>query len=530
MTNVAATARESNAWPIAEARTLLDGRLKSGVGDKGYVLFETGYGPSGLPHIGTFAEVVRTTMVRNAFQRLSPETPTRLYAFSDDMDGLRKVPDNIPNKEMVAEHLGKPLTRIPDPFGTHESFGHHNNDRLKSFLDSFGFDYEFKSSTECYTSGEFDAALRRVLQEYDIVINIILPTLGPERRATYSPFLPICPKTGKVLQVSILQRDPDAGTIVYENGDGVKVETPVTGGLCKLQWKCDWAMRWYALDVDYEMSGKDLIDSVRLSSKICRILGGRPPNNLTYELFLDEQGQKISKSKGNGLSVEEWLTYAPVESLAQFMYQKPTAAKRLYFDTIPKSVDDYLAHLNSFPTQEMKDQLNNPAWHIHNGVPPEEKAHISFGVLLNLVSVCHSDDPTVLWHYITRNAPDADPESNPLLDKLVSHAIAYYRDFVLPSKTFRTPSIAERKALEELKEGLEKIGQGASAKDLQSAVYAVGTAHAETFPDLRDWFKALYQILLGQDQGPRMGSFIALYGVEETVSLITRVLAGEDLA
>jgi lysyl-tRNA synthetase, class I len=530
MSDLIATARESNAWPFTEARALLEGRLKKGIGEKGYVLFETGYGPSGLPHIGTFAEVVRTTMVRHAFQVLSPETPTRLFAFSDDMDGLRKVPENIPNKEMVTEHLGKPLTRIPDPFGTHESFGHHNNDRLKGFLDSFGFDYEFKSSTVAYQSGEFDTALLRVLQEYEKIINVILPTLGPERRATYSPFLPLCSKTGRVLQVPVIARDVDAGTIVYQDEDGSKVEVPVTGGHCKLQWKCDWAMRWYALDVDYEMSGKDLIDSVRLAGKICRILGGQPPQNLTYELFLDDEGQKISKSKGNGLSVEEWLKYAPVESLAQFMYQKPTAAKRLYFDTIPKSVDDYLAHLKSFPGQELKDQFSNPVWHIHNGAPPEEKGRLSFGILLNLASVCHSDDPAVLWHYISRYAPDASPETDPLLNKLVSYAIAYYRDFVLPHKTYREPVEADVPALVALKDGLAQKDQGASPEDLQTLVYEIGKAHEAAFPSLKDWFKALYQILLGQDQGPRMGSFIALYGRDETITLIDHVLAGEDLS
>lgn len=530
MSDATTIARESKAWPFAEARTLLDGRLKNGMGDKGYVLFETGYGPSGLPHIGTFAEVIRTTMVRNAFQLLAPDMPTRLFAFSDDMDGLRKVPDNVPNKEMVEKYLGMPLTKIPDPFGTHESFGHHNNDRLKGFLDSFGFDYEFKSSTDSYTSGEFDAALLRVLQEYDKVINVILPTLGPERRATYSPFLPICPKTGQVLQVPIIERNVDAGTVVYENEDGSKVEVPVTGGHCKLQWKCDWAMRWYAFDVDYEMSGKDLIDSVRLSGNICRKLGSQPPQNLTYELFLDDQGQKISKSKGNGISVEEWLTYAPVESLALFMYQKPSAAKRLYFDTIPKSVDEYLSHLKAFPGQEPKEQFTNPTWHIHNGEPPAEEGRLTFGILLNLASVCNSDDPAALWHYISRYAPDASPESDPLLNKLVSYAIAYFKDFVLPHKTYRLPTDAERPALEALKAGLEAAGQGASAEDLQSLVYAIGKSNEDVFPGLRDWFKALYQILLGQDQGPRMGSFMALYGVEESLGLITRALAGEDLS
>jgi len=530
MTDLSTIARDSKAWPFAEARALLDKRLRGTVGDKGYVLFETGYGPSGLPHIGTFAEVVRTTMVRHAFQLLAPDMPTKLFAFSDDMDGLRKVPDNIPNKEMVEEHLGKPLTRIPDPFGTHESFGHHNNSRLKGFLDSFGFDYEFKSATECYTSGQFDDALLQVLRNYDAVINVILPTLGPERRATYSPFLPVCEKTGRVLQVPVLEHDADAGTIVYQDEDGSKVEVPVTGGRCKLQWKCDWAMRWYALDVDYEMSGKDLIDSVRLSSQICRKLGGTPPQNLTYELFLDDQGQKISKSKGNGLSVEEWLTYAPVESLAHFMYQKPTAAKRLYFDTIPKSVDEYVSHLAAFGRQEPKEQLTNPAWHIHNGTPPEEEGRLSFGILLNLASVCHSDDPAVLWHYISRYAPEASPESDPLLDKLVSYAIAYFRDFVLPTKTYRAPTQGERAALEELKAALSEQSADATAEDLQSAVYEIGKAHPKTFPGLRDWFKALYQILLGQDQGPRMGSFFALYGVNESITLIERALAGEDLS
>ena len=369
-----------------------------------------------------------------------------------------------------------------------------------------------------------------MLQEYDKVINVILPTLGPERRATYSPFLPVCPKTGRVLQVPVVERNVDAGTIVYQDEDGAKVEMPVTGGHCKLQWKCDWAMRWHAFDVDYEMSGKDLIDSVRLSGKICRVLGSPPPQSLTYELFLDDQGQKISKSKGNGLSVEEWLTYAPVESLALFMFQKPTAAKRLYFDTIPKSVDEYLSHLKSFPGQEVKDQFSNPTWHIHNGNPPAEEGRLSFGILLNLASVCNSDNPSALWHYISRYAPDASPERDPLLNKLVSYAIAYFNDFVLPQKTYRLPAEAERPALETLKAGLEKCGQGASAEDLQSLVYEIGKANEDTFPGLRDWFKALYQILLGQDQGPRMGSFIALYGVEETLVLINRALAGEDLS
>jgi lysyl-tRNA synthetase class 1 len=526
-----ALAQESTAWPFQEARALLEKRLKGGTPDKGYVLFETGYGPSGLPHIGTFGEVARTSWVRHAFQVLAPDIPTRLFAFSDDMDGLRKVPDNIPNREMVAEHLGKPLTRIPDPFGTHESFGHHNNARLRGFLDSFGFEYEFKSATEAYTSGAFDAALLRVLHHYDAVLNVVLPTLGEDRRRTYSPFLPVCPRTGRVLQAKVIKTDVAAGTLVYEDPETAEtVEVPVTGGHCKLQWKADWGMRWSALGVDYEMSGKDLIPSVDLSGKICRILGGTPPQNLTYELFLDDKGQKISKSKGNGIAVEEWLKYAPAESLALYMFLKPKAAKRLYFDVIPKSVDDYLAHLKGFPGQEPKARLQNPAWHIHGGRPPAEEAPLGFSLLLNLVGVAHTDDPAVLWHYISRYAPGATAESDPLLDRLVRYAIAYYNDFVKPGKTFRPAAEAERAALVDLRDRLRAAPQGADAEALQAMVYEVGKAHEDTFESLRDWFKALYEILLGQSQGPRMGSFFALYGIADSVALLDAAIAGNDLA
>ena len=518
-------AQQASAWPFVEARAL-EARLGGKTPDKGYALFETGYGPSGLPHIGTFGEVARTSMVRHAFTLLS-DMPARLFAFSDDMDGLRKVPDNIPNRDMVAEHLGKPLSAIPDPFGTHESFAHHNNARLRAFLDEFGFDYEFQSATDCYRSGRFDAVLLRVLERYDAVTQVILPTLGPGRRATYSPFLPVCAKTGRVLQVAIIERDVDAGTIVYADADGAKVEVPVTGGHCKLQWKADWAMRWAALDVDYEMSGKDLIDSVRLSAKICRILGGTPPTGFTYELFLDENGEKISKSRGNGLAVEEWLRYAPPQSLELFMYQKPKAAKRLYFDVIPRTVDDYLNHLERYPNLEDGKRLNSPVWHIHRGHPPSEEAHLSFGVLLNLAGVCHSEDKDVLWHFISRYRPGADPATAPILDRLVAYAVTYYRDFIKPAKRYRRPSADETKALEDLAGTLEALPGGAEAETIQTEVYAVGKRHP--FPDLKSWFRALYEILLGQTEGPRMGSFIALYGVAETVALIRRAVAGEDL-
>jgi len=517
-------AEGARAWPFEEARRVVK-RIGGKAPEKGYVLFETGYGPSGLPHIGTFGEVARTTMVRQAFQRLS-DVPTRLFCFSDDMDGLRKVPDNIPNKEMVAEHLGKPLTQIPDPFETHESFGHHNNARLRGFLDTFGFEYEFQSATDWYTSGRFDEALLQVLRHYDEVKNVVLPTLGPERRETYSPFLPLCPKTGRVLQVPVLEVNPEAGTIVYEDEDGTKVEVPVTGGQCKLQWKADWAMRWYALGVDYEMSGKDLIDSVKLGSQICRILGARPPEGFNYELFLDEEAKKISKSKGNGLSAEEWLTYGPTESLALFMFQKPKAAKRLYFDVIPRAVDDYLSHLAAFDGADEK-RMENPVWHIHNGTPPQPGTKLSFAMLLNLASVCNTEDPAVLWGFISRYAPEASPESDPFLDRLVGFALRYYQDFVKPKKSYRAPSDKERAALEDLAGRLRALPKDADGETIQNEVYAVGKEHG--FENLRDWFKALYEILLGQDQGPRMGSFMALYGLEESLALIDSVLQGESL-
>ncbi|MCI4665385.1 MAG: lysine--tRNA ligase [Neomegalonema sp.] len=523
-----ALAEKAKAWPFEEARKLLK-RLKGKGGkvvapEKGYVLFETGYGPSGLPHIGTFGEVARTTMVRRAFEALC-DIPTKLIAFSDDMDGFRKVPTNVPNQEMLAEHLHKPLTEVPDPFGGHESFAHHNNARLRSFLDQFGFEYEFKSSTETYCSGEFDEMLLVMLERFDKVMEIMLPTLGEERRATYSPFLPISPKTRKVLQVPTLERNVKAGTIVYEDEDGEKIETPVTGGNVKIQWKPDWALRWAALEVDYEMAGKDLIDSVTQSSKICRALGKPAPEGFNYELFLDDRGEKISKSKGNGLSIEEWLAYASPESLSLFMFQKPKTAKRLYFDVAPKAVDEYAQHLRGYLDQSPKQWLENPVWHIHNANPPApEPDSVSFSMLLNLASAASAEAPDVLWGFIKRYAPDATPETHPELDAAASRAVRYFQDFVRPTKLYRAPTDKERAALEDLAAKLKALEPGLDAEALQSEVFAVGKAHE--FEPLRDWFTAIYEVLLGQSQGPRFGGFIALYGVEETVALIEEALGG----
>lgn len=527
-------AEQSNAWPFEEARKIV-ARLKRRPKDT--VIFETGYGPSGLPHIGTFGEVARTTMVRHAFRVLTDDkVKTRLIAFSDDMDALRKVPDNVPNKDMLAAHLGKPLTKVPDPFSNeHPSFGAANNARLRAFLDQFGFDYEFASSTDYYAAGRFDATLQKMLETYDRVMAIILPTLGPERRATYSPFLPISAVTGKVLQVPMVARDVSKGTITYEDPDtGETVETPVTGGRVKCQWKADWAMRWVALGIDYEMAGKDLIDSVKLSSEICRALGGTPPEGFNYELFLDEQGQKISKSKGNGLTIDEWLRYASPESLSLFMYREPKAAKRLYFDVIPRHVDEYQQFLDGYQRQDEKQRLSNPVWHIHAGAPPKPEIPIQFSMLLNLVSASNAENAETLWGFIGRYWPGVTPASHPKLGRLVEYAIHYFRDFVLPAKKFREPSDQERATLQDLRDALSGLPADASAEDIQNVVYEIG--RREPFLDQKkakdgkpgvslDWFNMLYQVLLGQEKGPRFGSFVAVYGLKNMVDMIDGALA-----
>ena len=522
MSNLREEAMQSKAWPFEEARRVLKRYAKKDP-EKGYVLFQTGYGPSGLPHIGTFGEVARTTMVRRAFEILS-DIPTKLICFSDDLDGFRKVPGNVPMQEELKEDLNLPLTKVRDPFGLYEGFAQHNNARLNEFLDSFGFEYEFASSTEYYTSGRFDEMLLVALERFDKIQEIMLPTLGEERRATYSCFLPISPKTGHVLQVPTLERNVAKGTIVYAEPDGERVEIPVTGGNVKMQWKPDWAMRWAALGVDYEMSGKDLIDSVTQSSKICRALGKPAPESLSYELFNDEQGQKISKSKGNGLSMEEWLTYAAPESLQYFMYQKPKTAKRLYFDVIPKAVDEYHQQLRGYSGQELKQQLGNPVFHIHGHNVPASNLVVPFSMLLNLASVSAAEEKEQLWGFIQRYAPDARAETHPDLDAAAGFAVRYYNDFVKPEKTYRAPTDLEREALEELAQGLRDWQGPVDAEELQGLVFACGR---ERFDPLRDWFKALYEVLLGASQGPRFGGFIALYGIEETIALIEKGLAGE---
>ena len=516
-------ATDAKAWPFAEARGLAS-RMEKLDGSKDEVLFETGYGPSGLPHIGTFGEVVRTTMVRHAYEALTGQK-TRLVCFSDDMDGFRKIPDNVPNHEMLAAHLNMPLTKVKDPFGTALSFGEHNNLRLQAFLDSFGFDYQFMSSTGCYLGGKFDAALLRVLEQYDAIMNIMLPTLGPERQATYSPFFPICPDSGKVLQVKVVDRNIAAGTITYIDPDsGAERETSVTGGSCKLQWKCDWAMRWFVLGVDYEMAGKDLIDSVRQSSRITRAMGGTPPCGISYELFLDSAGEKISKSKGNGLSIEEWLSYGSPESLSLFMYTQPRRAKRLHFDVIPKTVDEYYQHRAKASDQSLEDVLENPAWHIHGTVPSADSLPVSYSLLLNLASVCLAETPDIVWRYVSDYVPGVSPQTHPELDRMIGYAVNYYQDRVRPNKIYRQPETDEAAHIAALIEAIEGLDPDADAEAIQSAVYATGKAAG--YENLRGWFQCLYEVLLGQSEGPRMGSFFALYGRAQSVALMRKALDG----
>jgi len=510
------------AWPFQEAIKLINnlgGFDNFKKPEKGFALFETGYGPSGLPHIGTFGEVVRTTMVKNSFETLL-DCKTKLITFSDDMDGLRKVPENVPNKKMLQNYIGKPLTSIPDPFEKFESFGHHNNAKLRSFLDKFNFEYEFVSSTEKYKSGDFDKTLINILQNYKSILSIILPTLRSERQGTYSPFLPISPVNGDVLQVKIEEyRIKDKSIVFIDPANNKKTETLVTSGNCKLQWKVDWAMRWMALGVDYEMCGKDLTESVELASKICRIMKKSSPVNLIYEMFLDENGEKISKSVGNGISVDDWLRYASPESLSLYMFQKPKSAKKLFFDVIPKSIDEYFSHIDKFHRSESKDKYNNPAWHIHNSKPPKIKYGITFNSLLNLVSVCNSTEKETIWRFVNEYDSSLNIKDNPEFDLLIEYAINYYTDFVLPKKNYVKIDNSNKKVFIEFQKLLKEIDKNSTSEEIQTQIYEIGKKH--NFENLRDFFKLIYQVMLGQEEGPRLGSFIKLFGIEKSINLFS---------
>jgi len=512
--------QDTSSWPFAEARKLIKERKKI-LEKKNKITLQTGYGPSGLPHIGTFAEVARTTMMVNAIKQIM-DIPTEIITFSDDMDGLRKVPDNIPNKDILEKNLHKPLTDIPDPFNKFKSFGEHNNEMLKKFLNEFKFKYIFKSSTDMYKKGYFNEALFLVLEKYEKIKEIILPTLGKERQETYSPFLPICSETGKVLEAPVIEIKKKEGKIIYKNGNK-KIETEITNGKCKLQWKVDWAMRWYAFDVDYEMYGKDLIESAILSSKICQVLGKKSPNGFAYEMFLDEKGEKISKSKGNGITIEQWLNYASPESLSLYMYQNPKRAKKLYADVVPKAVDEYLISIDKFSAQDDKQKLLNPVWHIHNGNPPKEKSIMPFSVLLNLVGTTNATDKEVLWKFIKKNKKDIQISNHPILDSLVKYALKYFEDIVKPNKKYRKPNDKEKKALQDLVKRLKDCKEQMDPEAIQTIVYSVGKDNGYK-ENLREWFKAIYEIIFGDQDGPRMGFFISFFGIKESIELINKYI------
>ena len=523
MSDLRDAAMNSKAWPFEEARRVLK-RFDKGLPEKGYVLFETGYGPSGLPHIGTFGEVLRTTMVLRAFEVIS-DIPTKLVCFSDDLDGMRKIPGNVPQQDMLKQYMHMPLTSVPDPFETHESFGHHNNAMLRRFLDTFGFNYEFISAREFYQSGQFDDVLRRAAERYDDVMAVMLKSLREERAQSYSIFLPIHPETGRVLYVPMKNVDGVNHTVTFDDEDGKEWTLPVTGGNVKLQWKPDFGARWAALDVDFEMYGKEHATNTAIYDRICEILGGRKPEHFSYELFLDENGQKISKSSGNGISIDEWLTYASTESLSYFMYLKPKTAKRMHFDVIPKAVDEYHQQLRAYADQDTIARLNNPVYHIHGHNVPVSDMVVPFAMLLNLAAVSAAENKDRMWGFIKRYAPDASPTTHPQLDQAAGFAVRYYNDFVKPLRVFRLPDDKERVAFEDLLGRLKEWDGGQDADALQTMVFAVGKEHG--FEPLRDWFKALYEVFLGASQGPRFGGFIALYGVDDTITLIEKGLAGE---
>jgi len=511
-----ANLEKTNSWPFVEAKKILKER-KSYIDRKRKITLQTGYGPSGLPHIGTFAEVARTSMVVNALNHLT-DLPKEIITFSDDMDGLRKIPDNIPNKEILEKNLHRPLTSIPDPFEKFKSFGEHNNEMLKSFLDKFNFNYSFKSSTELYKSGFFDEALKLILKNYDGIMQIILPTLGKERQKTYSPFLPVCPKTGKVLEIPVLEIDNSNSKIIF-NDNGAKLEKSILKGECKLQWKVDWAMRWLALDIDFEMYGKDLIESAILSTKIIKLLGKKNPSGFAYELFLDEKGEKISKSKGNGITIEEWLNYASPESLSLFMFQNPKRAKKLYKEIVPKAVDEYLENIEKAKNQNSMQLLLNPVWHVHDGVIPSEKIIMPFSMLLNLVETSNADSKSLLWKFVKKYKPNISENEYPIFDNLINYAIKYFNDVIKQKKKYKKPNDDEKKALIALMNKLKNCNEKMKPEEIQTEIFTVGKENGYQ-ANLRDWFKLIYEVVFGDENGPRMGYFISFFGVEETIKLI----------
>ncbi|MFH2218432.1 MAG: lysine--tRNA ligase [Pseudomonadota bacterium] len=508
-------------WPFKEADKL---RKRYTETPNIPVRFETGFGPSGMPHIGTFAEVARTTWVRHAFEFLT-RWPTQLIAFSDDMDGLRKVPLNLPQQEMLTENLGRPLCRIPDPFGECESYSAYMNNKLREFLDSYSFDYTFQSSHEAYTRGDFNDGLSVILQKVEDVKAIILPTMSEAKRANWSPFFPICENCGRINSTQVTGYDIENNAIDYsceqEEGEvkscGHKGTASIFNGKVKVGWKIDWALRWYSYDIGYEMYGKDLIESARLSGKICRLMGKQPPTGLFYELFLDAKGRKISKSVGKGLTIDSWMSYAPLESLLFYIFQNPKQAKRLFWGIVPRSVDDYLSNLIQYRSMDPEDHPESTIWHLFNKgeTVPSYNAAINFSLINNLISAVGADDIDLILEYLKRYDSSMEKYGT-VIEDLVKKAMNYYRDFILPDKKYRTPTEKEKKMFNALRNELAEY-DGDDENELQSLPFNVVRAFDES---PKNFFKMFYEVLFGQERGPRFGTFVRLVGKEKALSLL----------
>ena len=510
-------------WPFKEAAQIV--KLRKPRSDRP-VLFETGFGPSGLPHIGTFAEVARTSWVRNAFEEVTG-LDTRLMTFSDDMDGLRKVPLNFPNQRMLKEHLGRPLCTIPDPFSESDCFSGYMNNKLRDFLDTYQFNYEFKSSSVSYKGGDFDQGLAILLEKVQDVHSIVAPTLGEEKRDSWSPFLPICPSCGSVYSTRVTEYFPSRGEIGFvcdgNGGDfagcGAEGEVSIFSGNVKVGWKMDWALRWYTYEVDYEMYGKDLIESAKLSGRIVRLMGKHPPVGMNYELFLDEEGKKISKSVGKGLTVDTWVEYAPIESLLYYIFQNPRRARRLYWDVVPKCVDDYLDALRKYPTIEPEKSPEQALWHIYgrgNSVP-SYGAQVNFSMVGNLISALGTDAPDLLVEYLNRYDKKSD-DYPVVIKELIRKGMNYYRDFILPKKQYRTPLASEADQLRQLLFALEGA-DFLNEEELQAIPFELARKNNI---DPKLFFQMFYEIVLGQQRGPRFGSFAKMLGLEHIQQMLNK--------
>jgi lysyl-tRNA synthetase class 1 len=517
--------KEPGSWPFIEAQKIAARVKKQDLPDP--IVFETGFGPSGLPHIGTFAEVARTVFVKNAFEHLTGR-PAVIYAFCDDMDGLRRVPKNLPNQDRLAEHLGKPLSAIPDPFGCCESYSDHMENELVKLLNHYKFDYQLKSSTREYKSGVFNPGLHLILENAEPIKQIIIPTLKEENRENWSPFFPVCANCGRIYTTRVTGYFPEQDTISYEcvesfgdefkvQGCGHKQETSILDGAVKVGWKVDWALRWFSYQVTYEMYGKDLIDSALQSGRIKRLLGGWPPEGMTYEMFLSEEGKKISKSIGEGLSIDTWLKYAPIESLLYYLFQNPRKQRRLYFDIIPKNVDEYLAELVRYPGLSEKDKSDSVLWQIERSGHdvPVYTSGINFSLINNLISGMGSDNKNLLLDYLKRYDPKVS-ENKKTVSDLLDSGLNYFRNFIEPQKKYRKPTREEAEILKELKSRLDQY-KGEDEDEIQAMVFDVARDKGIEPPDL---FKTIYQVLLGQDRGPRFGTFTKLIGKDRMKDLI----------